>query len=145
MKIIHIELAQANNFVAEHHRHHKPVQGHRYSIGLVNHDQLIGVAIVGRPVARNAPQTFVEVTRLCTDGTPNACSMLYSAAARAAKALGYEGIQTYILDSETGISLKASGWQQSHTTKGRQWKHADGKKRRNDQPTNNKQCWRKTW
>lgn len=83
---------------------------------------MVGVCIVGRPVARNTNQrTIVEVTRLCTDGTPNACSALYGAAARAAKALGYEKIQTFILASEPGTSLRATGWVCEGESAGGQW------------------------
>ena len=120
------------------HRHHKPVQGHRFSIGLVDSlGSVRGAAIVGRPVARGCnPKTIIEVTRLVTDGTPNACSMLYGAAARIGREWGFEKIQTYILaDEETGISLKAAGWTLETVTAGGQWRHTDGKERRNDQPT----------
>lgn len=112
LRIKHIELKDANEFVAQHHRHHKPVTGHRFSIACYDNDRLCGVAIIGRPVARMIDQyNTVEVLRLCTDGTHNACSFLYAASKRAAKALGYKRIITYILQSESGISLAASGWQ----------------------------------
>ena len=111
LKITHIELSDANAFVAEHHRHHKPVTGHRFSIGVCNGGKLVGVAIVGRPVARKIDQrSTVEVLRLCTDGTRNACSILYAACRRAARELGYSRIITYILDTESGASLRAAGW-----------------------------------
>jgi hypothetical protein len=117
-----IELSDANAFVAEHHRHHKPVVGHRFSIGAVKGEQLVGVAIVGRPVARmrDDGQT-VEVTRLCTDGTKDACSFLYGACARAAFALGFKQIGTYILATEPGTSLTAAGWRLIGETKGGSW------------------------
>ena len=145
-----VELSDANAFVARLHRHHKPVQGHRFSIGAFVDDRLVGVAIVGRPVARRCDQSImVEVTRLCTDGTDNACSVLYGAAARAAKALGYQRIQTYILETETGASLKASGWTNEGPTGGGQWKHTDDNwrlfpTRRTDQPTCGKVRWSKS-
>lgn len=141
MELVHLELADANRFVERLHRHHKPVQGHRFSIGAEKDFDLVGVAIVGRPVARKTDQrNVVEVTRLCTDGTPNACSFLYSACARAAKALGYQRIQTFILESEPGVSLKATGWTQGHVSKGgKGWQSRDG--RREDQPTENKVLW----
>ena len=67
--------------------------------------------MVGRPVARMLNDgATLEVNRLCTDGTPNACSMLYGAAWRAAKALGYRRLITYTLPEEGGASLRASGW-----------------------------------
>ena len=142
MKIVPITLKVANQFVTEHHRHHKPSVGHKFSIGLSNDDNLIGVAIMGRPVARRSDDGFtIEVARLCTNGQKNACSMLYQAAARASKELGYKKIQTYILEIETGTSLKASGWKMEAITAGGQWKHTDGKERRTDQPTMPKQRW----
>jgi len=119
MKVKHIELKDANLFVELHHRHHKPVVGHRFSIACVIDDVVHGVAIVGRPVARLVDaSTTLEVTRLVTDGTPNACSFLYGASARAGKSLGYSKIQTYILESETGVTLKASGWTMVALTQG---------------------------
>ena len=84
---------------------------------------LCGVAIVGRPVGGSHQYDWLEVTRLCTDGTPNACSFLYQAAARAGKALGYKRIQTYILKEETGVSLKASGWKFERMSHPAGWHH----------------------
>ena len=142
MKIVPITLKAANAFVTQYHRHHKASVGHKFSIGLSENDNLIGVAIMGRPVARGSDNGFtIEVARLCTNGAKNACSMLYQAAARSSKELGYNKIQTYILQIESGTSLKASGWKMEAVTSGGQWKHTDGKKRRTDQPTMPKQRW----
>lgn len=142
---IPLELKEANAAVAAWHRHHKPVQGHRFSVGCVDESgTLHGAATIGRPVARLAglPRDVLEVTRLVTDGTPNACSILYAAAARAGKALGYRRIQTYILlGDEVGTSLRASGWKSDGPAGGGQWKHTDGKARRTDQPTAPKERW----
>lgn len=147
MKLKHVELGEANEFVALLHRHHKPVVSHRFSVGCTGDergDELLGVAIVGRPVARNTDyRSVVEVTRLCTNGTPNACSFLYSAAARAAKALGYARVQTFILASESGVSLKATGWTQGHTTEGGSWNRPSRGNRREDQPQEAKVLWYK--
>jgi len=147
LRVRPIELRDANAFVAEHHRHHKPVQGHRFSMQTVDGDgRTVGVAIVGRPVARNAgsPLEVLEVTRLCTDGTPNACSMLYAAAARAGKAIGYRRIQTYVLESEPGVTLKAAGWRNEGRAGGGQWKHTSPPTpRRTDQPITPKTRWAK--
>ena len=113
MKLRHvrIDLGEANAFVAEYHRHHIPVIGHLFSIGAAFDGKIVGVVIVGRPVSRMRDDgATAEVTRLCTDGTQNACSFLYGAAARAAFALGFEKIGTYILASEPGVSLTAAGW-----------------------------------
>lgn len=106
-----IGLDEANAFVSQHHRHHRPVVGHKFSIGCAAGDKIVGVVIVGRPVSRRRDDgVTLEVTRLCTDGTRNACSFLYGAAARATFALGYRRIGTYILKSEPGTTLLAAGW-----------------------------------
>ena len=144
--VVPIELAEANALVAAWHRHHQAVQGHRFSIGVVDGDGVLhGAATVGRAVARlgGSPRSTLEVTRLVTDGTHNACSLLYAAAARAGRAMGYERIQTYVLDSETGVSLRAAGWEYEGEAGGGQWKHTDGKPRRTDQPTGLKGRWAK--
>jgi L-amino acid N-acyltransferase YncA len=106
-----IDLAEANAFVALHHRHHVPALGHKFSVAVSDEaGQVRGVAIVSRPIARGNDNGWtVEVTRLCTDGAPNACSMLYAAAWRAAKALGYRRLVTYTLPEEGGASLRAAG------------------------------------
>ncbi|KWT70713.1 hypothetical protein APY04_0774 [Hyphomicrobium sulfonivorans] len=117
-----VNLDEANAFVVRHHRHHGAVVGHKFSLGAVLNEEIVGVVIVGRPVARMRDDGMtLEVTRMCSDGTRNACSFLYGAAARAAFALGYKRIGTYILASETGVSLKASGWRLIGETKGRSW------------------------
>lgn len=96
-----INLKTANAFVQQYHRHHKPTRGHKFSIGVSDNGALVGVAICGRPVARRLDDGYtLEVNRLCTDGTPNACSILYAAAYRAARAMGYHKVITYILDTE---------------------------------------------
>ncbi len=123
-RVVPLTLAAANAFVARHHRHHKPVVGHRFSIGAVDTvlDELRGVAIVGRPVARGfPPYSTAEVNRLCTDGTNHVCSFLYGAAARAAREMGFEKIITYTLPEEGGASLRASGWTRVALTSGGEW------------------------
>ena len=93
-----ISLRDANEYVRQHHRHHKPVAGHKFSIGCEADGELVGVIIAGRPVSRYLDDGFtLEVTRLCTNGAKNACSFLYGAAARAAAAMGYKRIITYTL------------------------------------------------
>lgn len=117
-----ITFAQAAAFVREHHRHHTPPVGHKFSIAAMAGDEIAGVVIVGRPVARRRDDGgTLEVTRLCTLGHPNACSFLYGAAARAAFALGYRRIGTYTLRSEPGTSLKAAGWKLIAETPGKSW------------------------
>jgi len=147
LHVVPLELAEANALVSLWHRHHKPSVGHRFSLGVVDDGGIVhGAVIVGRPVARlgGSPREVLEVARLVTDGTPNACSMLYAAAARVGKEAGYARVQTYILDSETGVTLRASGWNCEGTAGGGQWKHTDGKPRRTDQPTTLKTRWAKT-
>lgn len=143
LRVVPVELEEANALVARWHRHHVPVLNHRFSLGVIDSDGVVhGAAICGRPVARLVPKRRVlEVNRLVTDGTYNACSILYGAAARAARAIGYERIQTYLLDTETGVSLRAAGWAFDRTTAGGQWVHTDGRPRRTDQPTTPKGRW----
>jgi hypothetical protein len=122
LRHIRIGLDEANAFVSQHHRHHKPVVGHLFSLGAAMGDQIVGVAIVGRPVSRFRDDGLTaEVTRLCTDGTRNACSFLYGASARAAFALGFRRIGTYILASEPGTSLTGTGWRMIGETPGKSW------------------------
>lgn len=122
MEVVRIDLGEANAFVAQHHRHHKPVVGHIFSIGAARSGQIVGVSIVGRPVARMRDDgETAEVTRLCTDGTKNACSFLYGASARAAFALGFKRIGTYILASEPGVSVAAANWRLMGETGGGSW------------------------
>ena len=142
MTIVPITLRFANSYVVERHRHHKPSRGHKFSIALLKDDTYVGIAICGRPVSRGSDDGFtLEVSRLCTDGTTNACSKLYGACARIAKEMGYKKIQTYILESELGTSLKASGWIMEAKTAGGQWKRTDGVINRKDQPTEPKKRW----
>lgn len=111
LELVPITLKEANAFAEQHHRHHKPVTGHKFSIAASDGDKIVGVAIVGRPVSRYLDNGLtLEVNRLCTDGTKNACSFLYSSAWRAARNLGYKKLITYILKTESGSSLKAAGW-----------------------------------
>lgn len=114
-----ITLREARGFVGRMHRHNRPPQGGLFAVGCERAGQLVGVAIIGRPIARNLDDGHTcEVTRLCTDGTPNACSLLYGASARAAKALGWSRIVTYTLANEPGTSLRASGWEREKTVTG---------------------------
>lgn len=111
LHIVPVTFTQACEFVAEWHRHHAPPVGHKFSLGVGDGHLLVGVAIVGRPVARHFDDgQTLEVTRTATDGTPHANSMLYGAAWRAAKALGYRRLITYTQDGESGTSLRAAGW-----------------------------------
>ena len=123
MKLKPLSLKAAAAYIREHHRHHKPPRFHKFSIGLIDeNEKLVGVCVVDRPTARAFDDGYTaEVSRMATDGTKNACSMLYGAAWRAARGMGYERIYTYILDSEPGVSLRAAGWRLDGQVKGRSW------------------------
>jgi len=139
-----ISLDEANEFVRRYHRHHPPVVGHLFSIGAAEQDRIVGVAIVGRPVARLRDDGITaEVTRLCTDGTKGACSFLYGAAARAAFALRFKRIGTYILASEPGTSLVAAGWRLIGEVRGHSWSHPS-RPRIDKHPTLNKLLFERT-
>lgn len=142
LQIVPLPLDEANAFVRQHHRHHQPVVGHKFSLGVADEaGEVRGVAIVGRPVARGRDDGLtLEVTRLATDGCANACSALYAAAWRAARALGYRRLGTYILASEPGTSLRAAGWRIVHEVTGRSWDCAS-RPRVDKHPTQGKLLW----
>ena len=122
LKLQPITIGDAIEFVRQYHRHHPPPASGLFAVACSDDDEIRGVAIIGRPVARRLQDGWTcEVTRLATDGAKNACSMLYSAAWRAARALGYRRIGTYILDTEPGTSLRAAGWKQLYATPGKSW------------------------
>jgi hypothetical protein len=145
LRVIPLTRGPANAAVARWHRHHKPVTGFRFALGVVDGDGVLrGAAIVGRPRARKVDQYMVaEVTRLVTDGSKNACSILYAAAARACQAMGFLKIQTYILDTEPGTSLRGAGWVWEADTAGGDWNRPSRGGRRVDQPQGPKQRWAK--
>lgn len=124
LELVPVTLAEANAFVEQKHRHHGKTAGHKFSVAVGDTEtgEIVGVAIVGRPVSRFLDDGWtLEVNRLCTDGTKNACSMLYAAAWRAARAIGYKRLVTYILDTEPGTSLKAVGWRCVGQAGGLRW------------------------
>ena len=112
IEVVPVTLRQAQNFVALHHRHHLPPRGQKFSIGIERDAELVGVVIVGRPIARHYDDGYTaEVTRSCVlPNIPNGNSMLYGAAWRAAKAMGYRRLITYTQAGESGASLRAAGW-----------------------------------
>lgn len=138
LEIRPISISKANAFVEEHHRHHGKKVGCRFAIAVYEGRNLHGVAICSNPVARMSDDGMtLEVSRVCTDGTYNACSMLYGACARIAKEMGFKKIQTYILQTEPGTSLKASGWKMEQDKAGEMsWKSHNCKRqiKRNMQP-----------
>jgi hypothetical protein len=122
LSIVPMPLDEANAYVAAHHRHHVPVVGAKFCVGVAEADRVCGVAIIGRPVARHLDDGWtLEVTRVATDGTKNACSSLYGAARRATFALGYRKLITYTLASEGGSSLRAAGWRVVGEAAGGSW------------------------
>jgi hypothetical protein len=117
-----MSLREANAYVEAHHRHSNPVRGMKFALGAALSDTLVGVAIVGRPVARHLQDGWtLEVLRVCTMGERNACSFLYGASWRAARALGYRKLVSYTLASESGSSLRASGWNVVGSVDADQW------------------------
>lgn len=111
IKAVPIELKDAQKYINLLHRHHQAAHRDKFRIAAEKDGKIVGVVQVGRPVSRKLDNgTTLEVLRLCTDGTKDVCSFLYSKAARIAKEMGYKKIITYILENESGISLKASGW-----------------------------------
>ena len=123
LRITPVTLREAASFVEKHHRHLRAPVGGIFAIGISLGQEVVGVAVTGRPVARMLADGYtVEVTRLCVlDDKKNACSMLYSACWRAARAMGYRRLITYNRDDETGISLQAAGWKVLGRTKDHQW------------------------
>lgn len=137
-----ISFKDACSYIATYHRHHKPPQGWKFGVSARDDDGIIhGVAMIGRPVSRMIDQdNTLEVIRLCTDGSKNACSMLYGSCRRIAKEMGYARIITYILASESGTSLKASGWVMTGETSGGSWSRPS-RGRTDDHPLEKKQRW----
>lgn len=111
LAVVPVTFRQARAFVAAHHRHHGPPVGMKFALGVAEDGELVGVAMVGRPVARHLDDgRTAEVTRTCTVGIRNANSMLLGAAWRAARAMGYRALVTYTQHGETGASLRAVGF-----------------------------------
>lgn len=144
LEAVPLTLSEANAFVGALHRHHTPVRGDKFRLGCASGGRLVGVVQVGRPVSRMLDDgKTLEVVRLCTDGTRNVCSFLYSRAAKIAKELGYSRIVTYILESEDGASLRASGYKLDKVTTGGTWDRTN-RPRRTTAPTCPKKRYVKT-
>lgn len=140
LDIVPCDLDEANAFVVAHHRHHGAVRGYKYAVAVVERgeDRVRGVAIVGRPVARGLQDGWtLEVVRLATDGCPSACSALYASCWRVARAQGYRRLVTYILASESGVTLRAAGWKEVGAVVGRSW-HRESRPRVDKHPTQDK-------
>lgn len=136
-----IDFAEACAFITKHHSHHMPPQGWKFGVAVSDGEKIVGVITVGRPVARLSDNGWtLEVTRCCTDGTKNVASMLYGAAWRAAKALGYKRLITYTLKSESGTSLVAAGWRVIGEAGGGTWQRR-GRLRIDKHPIEQKKLW----
>jgi len=147
LKIVPITLKEAKEFVDSHHRHNKAPVGHKFSIGVRWFGVLVGVAVIGRPIARHMDDgVTAEVSRTCTIGVKNANSMLYGAAWRAAKAMGYERMITYTQHGESGASLRGAGWAESKILPARKgWADSSIKHKRNRDPIGNGGVERVRW
>lgn len=141
LQIVPTSIADAREFCAQHHRHHRPPPSGLFAVACAMGDLVVGVAIVGRPVARLNDDGFTaEVTRVATDGTKNACSILYGACWRATRALGWRKLITYTLAEESGVSLRAAGWSVVGAVKGRSW-HTQTRPRVDRHPLQDKIKW----
>ena len=144
LAIIPITITDAREFVSQHHRHHDAPVSALFAVAVADSEVVRGVALVGRPIARALQDGYTaEVTRCCTDGTRNACSMLYGAAWRAARALGYRRLVTYTLASEEGTSLRASGFREVGKTTARSW-NCKSRPRVDRAPLQEKLRWEQT-
>ena len=151
LRTAYIGRDEARAFCRLHHRHHRPPQGAILHLGCWDGERLCGVAILGRPVSRVEQERGAwEVTRVATDGTPHVCSALYGRARRVLQQLDPGArLITYTLDEEPGTSLRAAGWVEEATVRGRDWQDCE---RRQGQgklfdagplaPTTNKVRWR---
>lgn len=141
LTVVPITLREAHAFVSLYHRHHSPSRGGIFAVACATGPAIRGVAVVGRPVARQLQDGYTaEVTRLATDGVRNGCSLLYAAAWRAARAMGYRRIVTYILGTESGISLRAADWKAVHQTRAESW-HREARPRVDTAPLQEKIRW----
>ena len=141
LTLVPCTIKEANAFVERVHRHHPPSHMSRFAVAVAQAETIVGVAIVGNPRARLANDGWTaEVVRLATDGTKNACSMLYGACWRAARALGFRRLVTYTLATEPGTSLRAAGWRLVGECGGGSWDRA-GRPRVDMHPTQQKLKW----
>jgi hypothetical protein len=125
LRAVPITLRDACAFISQHHRHHGAPRGCILVLGAGDEEGIVGVAVVGRPVARNLQDGWTaEVTRVATDGTRNACSFLYASAWRACRAIGYRRLVTYTLAEEGGASIRAAGWRLIGEAGGGSWSRA---------------------
>jgi hypothetical protein len=136
-----ISFAEAAEFVRKFHRHHIPSVGWKFGIAANDGEKVVGVVMVGRPVARFLDDGWtLELTRCCTDGTKNAASILYGAARRATFALGFQRLITYTLNTDPGSSLRGAGWKEIGKAGGGDW-NRKSRPRVTKAPTSQKTLW----
>jgi hypothetical protein len=142
LTIVPCRLGDANDFIRKYHRHHGPLHFHKFSVAVADERGATrGVAVVGRPVSRALDDGWtLEVSRVATDGVRNGCSMLYGACRRAAFALGYRRLVTYVLCTEPGTSLRAAGWTCVGEIRGKTW-NMPGRARVDKHPIQNRYRW----
>lgn len=141
MRVVPMTLRAARAYVDANHRHHKAPQGGLFAVGCAESERIVGCAIVGKPVARMLNDGLtVEITRVCTDGTRNACSFLYRVCVRVARAMGYQRVLTYTLGTESGASLRGAGFAVTRKTKAEGWSRPS-RERTDDHPTQFKLRW----
>lgn len=146
VEVAPIQLKEANDFLRHHHRHSRPVRGWKFGMALQDHLSLVGVAVVGRPVARKLDDgQTLEVTRLCVLGgeVHNLASRLLGACGRAAKEMGYSRLITYTHADESGASLRAAGYEAVATTRGGSWSRAKRAREDYEQEQGLKTRWEK--
>ena len=122
MQATPIHIREANAFIAKYHRHSLPTVGGKFAVGAIHQGKLVGVAVAGRPVARQLDDgKTIEVLRVCTNGTPNCCSFFYARLAKIARLFGYTRVITYTLEEESGASLRAVGGKIVSRVRAREW------------------------
>lgn len=122
LTIVPCDIKDARAYVQQHHRHRDAPPGAKFAVACALGDLVVGVAIAGLPIARPLNDGWtIEITRCCTDGSRNACSILYRACVRSALSLGFRRVITYSLQSESGASLRAAGFRVVADVRGRQW------------------------
>jgi hypothetical protein len=108
-------LREANAYVEEHHRHHDPVAGSIACLAVADDARVVGVAIVGRPLARMLQDGWTaEVLRTCVDSgyveevaTAYLAGALFKARERGAVGVAY---------AEAGLAaLRRCPWLQAVT------------------------------
>jgi hypothetical protein len=147
VKIVPVTFREAKEFIGKHHRHNKPPIGHKFSIGVEDEGNLVGVVSAGRPIARHFDDGLtIEVNRSCTNGAKNANSMLYGAAWRCAKAMGYLRMVTYTQLNESGSSLRAVGFVKIKELAPRKsWRDSSGNQKGNRDKVGNGGVARVLW